>query len=74
MAKTLFNKARDAAGGILESRMVARMETEGRELTDEETSKELRYILDMAPCAGWEPEYERKVVNACRRLLRAHKN
>lgn len=68
--KSLFNKARDAAGGVLESRMVARMETEHRELTDEETRAELRYILDMAPFAGWEPEDLRKVTAACRRLLR----
>lgn len=68
--KSLFNKARDAAGGVLESRMVARMETEGRELTDDETREELRYILDMAPYAGWEPEYLRKVTATCRRLLR----
>lgn len=68
--KNLFNRARDAAGGALESRMVARMETEGRELTDEETRAELRYILETAPYAGWEPEDERKIVQACRRLLR----
>ena len=68
--KSLFNRARDAAGGVLESRMVARMETEGRELTDEETRSELRYILETVPYAGLEPEDERKIVGACRRLLK----
>lgn len=70
MKKSLFERARDAAGGVLESRMVARMETEGRELTDEETRAELRYILETAPFAGWEPEDERRVRAACRRLLK----
>lgn len=68
--KSLFNRSRDAAGGVLESRMVARMETEGRELTDEETRAELRYILETAPFAGWEPDDERKIIQACRRLLK----
>ena len=68
--KSLFNHARDAAGGFLESRMVARMETEGRELTDDEPRKELAYILDTAPFAGWEPEDEKRIMSACRRLTK----
>ena len=69
MKKTLFNKARDAAGGILESRMVARMETEGRSLTDAETREELQYLLETIPYAGWDKESEKKALQACRRLL-----
>ena len=44
--ESLFNIARDCYGGILESRMVARKETEGRDLTDEETKSEVEYVLD----------------------------
>lgn len=51
-AKTLFNRARDIKGGVLESRMVARMETEGRELTDIETIAELKYLKETLPYAG----------------------
>lgn len=39
--KTLFEKARNVRHGCLESILIARMETEGRELTDEETVNEL---------------------------------
>lgn len=39
--KSLFDRARDIRHGCLESRLVARMETEGRKLTDEETANEL---------------------------------
>ena len=39
MATSLFNTARDICHGVLESRMVARMETEGRALTDYEPAK-----------------------------------
>ena len=35
--------------GCLESRLVARMETEGRELTDEETVNELEYLAETIP-------------------------
>ena len=68
--KTLFNCARDIRHGALESRMVARMETEGRELTDEETKQECKYILETIDCAGYEPEEVRNIKAACRYILK----
>ncbi len=70
MKKSLFERARTARGGVLESRMVARMETEHRPLTDEETRSELRYLIETIPHAGLEPEDEREIMKACRYLLR----
>ena len=50
--KSLFERARNIHHGCLESRLVARMETEGRELTDEETANELEYLAETIPYAG----------------------
>ena len=47
--KSLFDRARDIRHGCLESRLVARMETEGRKLTDEETANELEYLAETIP-------------------------
>ena len=44
LGKSLFDRARDIRKGALESRLVARMETEGRPLTDDETIAELQYL------------------------------
>lgn len=68
--KTLFDRARDARHGVLESRMVARMETEGRPLTDAETRRELEYLRDTLPYAGLEKEDLRPMMAAIRYLLR----
>lgn len=73
MAKTLFDRARDIKGGALESRMVARMETEGRPLTDEETISELKYLKETFPYAGLEPEDLRDKMYAINYLLRKYK-
>ncbi len=70
MKKTLFERARSVRGGVLESRMVARMETEHRPLTDEETRSELKYLVETIPYAGLEPEDEREIVKACKYLLK----
>lgn len=67
--KTLFEKARDIRHGALESRMVARMETEGRPLTDEETLNEVKYLLETIPFAGLEKEDERNIIAACRYII-----
>ena len=64
--KSLFNRARDIQGGVLESRMVARMETEGRDLTDEETREECEYLLDTIDFSG----YDRKEISAIKRACR----
>lgn len=70
MKKTLFERARSVRGGVLESRMVARMETEHRPLTDEETRSELKYLVETIPYAGLEPEDEREIAKACKYLLK----
>lgn len=72
MSKTLFDRARDIRGGVLESRLVARMETEDRPLTDEETVKELEYLIETIPYSGC--GNEREIVSACKYLLRRAKN
>lgn len=69
--KTLFNRARDVRHGVLESRMVARMETEGRELTDEETANELEYLAETIPYAGLDAK-ERNDIMAAIRYLRKY--
>ena len=67
--KSLFNRARDIQGGILESRMVARMETEHRELTDDETKAECEYLLETIDYSGYEKEYVSAIKKACRYIL-----
>lgn len=71
--KTLFEKARDIRKGALESRMVARMETEGRPLTDAETLNEVKYLLETIPFAGLEKEDERNIIAACRYIINCAK-
>lgn len=66
--KTLFERARNIRHGCLESRLVARMETEGRELTDEETANELDYLAETIPYAGLGKEYEKEIMAAIRYL------
>lgn len=68
--KTLFNRARNYCNGALESRLVARMETEGRELTNEETKAEAQYILETIDYAGYEPEETKLIKRACRQVLK----
>lgn len=68
MTKTLFERARDCWGGVLESRMVARMETEHRPLTDDETIKELKYLKATIPYSGC--GNERKIIRAINYLLK----
>ena len=69
MNKSLFNRARDIQGGILEGRMVARKETEGRDLTDEETKNECQYLLETIDYAGYEREETAAIKRACRYIL-----
>lgn len=66
--KTLFERARNIRHGCLESRLVARMETEGRELTDEETANELDYLAETIPYAGLEREDKNNIMAAIRYL------
>ena len=73
MSKTLFDRARDIRNGALESRLVARMETEGRELTDEETIAELEYLKEMLPYAGYEPEDIKEQMAAINYLLKKYR-
>lgn len=72
MAKSLFNRARDIKHGVLESRMVARMETEGRPLTDDETIKELKYLKETLPHAGYELEDIKETMQAINYLLKRY--
>ena len=66
--KSLFDRARDIRHGCLESRLVARMETEGRPLTNEETVNELEYLAETIPCAGLEKEDKNNIMAAIRYL------
>ena len=68
--KSLFDRARDIQHGVLESRMVARMETEGRPLTDAETINELRYLQETLPYAGLEKEDLKPIMKAINYLLK----
>ncbi len=71
--KSLFERARNIRHGCLESRLVARMETEGRELTDEETANELEYLAETIPYAGLGKEYEKEIMAAIRYLRKYYK-
>ena len=66
--KSLFERARNIRHGCLESRLVARMETEGRLLTDEETENELEYFAETIPYAGLEKEDKDNIMAAIRYL------
>lgn len=70
MKKSLFNRARDIQNGILESRMVARMETEHRELTDEETRNECKYLLETIDYSGYEQSEISNIKRACKYILK----
>lgn len=72
MGKSLCQRARDIRGGILESRIVSRMETKGRELTDDETISELEYLKDTFRYAGYDEEYTKEVLQAINYLLRRY--
>lgn len=72
MTKSLFDKARNIRKGILESRLVARMETEGRPLTDNETIRELEYLKETLPYAGYEPDEQREKLSAINYLLKRY--
>ena len=69
---TLFERARNIRKGTLESRLVARMETEGRPLTDAETVSELKYLKETLPYAGLEPEEQREKMAAISYLLKRY--
>ena len=73
LSKTLFDRARDIRNGALESRLVARMETEGRPLTDEETIAELQYLKETLPYAGYEPEDIKEQMGAINYLLKKYR-
>lgn len=67
--KTLFNRARDIRNGVLESRMMARFDDLNRELTDDETIKELEYLKETLPCS---PEDTREEIKAINYLLKKY--
>lgn len=69
MAKSLFNRAIDIQHGILESRLIARMETEHRELTDEETKDECKYLLETIDYSGYDNKYISEIKRACKYIL-----
>lgn len=71
--KTLFKRAREIRHGVLESRLVARMETKGRELTDEETVQELEYLAETISYAGLEKEDRNNMMAAIRYLRKYYK-
>ena len=71
--KTLFDRARNIRHGVLESRLVSRMETEGRKLTDEETAQELEYLSETIPYAGLENEDKNNILAAIRYLRKYYK-
>ena len=48
------------------------METEGRELTDEETANELEYLAETIPYAGLGEEYEKEILTAIRYLRKCY--
>lgn len=66
--KSLFERARNIRHGCLESRLVARMETEGRKLTEEKTIEELEYLSETIPYAGLEKEDQNNIMSALRYL------
>ena len=68
--KTLYERARDIQGGVLESRMVARKETEGRDLTDEETRAECEYLLETIDYSGYDRKEISDIKRACRYILK----
>ena len=70
MQESLCNVARDCFSGVLESRIVARMETEGRELTDIEVVKECEYLLETIDYAGYDGKYTSAVKRACKYVLK----
>lgn len=72
MKKTLCQKARDIRGGVLESRIVARMDDLNRELTDAETIAELEYLRDTFQYSGYEDDSIREVLQAVKYLLRRY--
>lgn len=67
--KSLFNCALDCFGGALESRMVARSDDMNRDLTDEETVKECKYILETIDFAGYEDYEVREIKKACKYII-----
>ena len=69
---SLFDTARDIYHGVLESRMVARMETEGRALTDYETAKECEYLLETIDYSGYERDEIARIKRACRHIIRRY--
>lgn len=71
--KTLFQRAREMRGGILESRLVARMETEGRELTDKEVIAEMEYLKDTFQHSGYDKEYTRDVLAVANYIIKKYK-
>ena len=72
MATSLFNTARDICHGVLESRMVARMETEGRALTDYETAKECEYLLETIDYSGYDRDEIANIKRACRHIIKRY--
>lgn len=71
--KTLFQRAREMRGGILESRLVARMETEGRELTDKEVIAEMEYLRDTFRFSGYDDKTIRDILSVVNYIIKKYK-
>ena len=72
MKKSLCQRARDIRGGVLESRIVARMDDLNRELTDAETIAELEYLRDTFQYSGYEDKSIKEVLQAVNYLLKRY--
>ena len=72
MKKTLCQRAREIKGGVLESRIVARMDDLNRELTDKEVIEELEYLKDTFIYSGYPEKDIREVMQAVKYLLKRY--
>ena len=71
MRKAIHERAMDVCGGVLESRIVARMSTNGRDyLTYDETMAECKYILETIDYAGYDSKETATIKRACRYILK----
>ena len=67
MSQTLFHRALRTT---MHARFVARADDLNRELTDEETVEEAKYLLDTIPYAGLEEKELKKALRELRALVR----
>lgn len=72
LMKSLFQKAIKIKHGILESRLVARASDFNRDLTDEETKEEIKYLLETIPYAGLSREDKTQIMAALKYLRKKY--